>query len=380
MNKLFNILFLFILFVSCGKVQQSNSQNALIIPIPIPSEKTIKLSDFVSHIEYLKLPEDAKLARVDKAQEYNSLYFFGDFELEKCISLIDSEMKLVANIDKWGEGPGEYLSIADFTINKDQKTIDVLSNRKLIRYDFQGNFLNEVKLPSFFYKIQHIQGNDYLAYIPKASHSDLPGPDRISILWVWNIGTNQTARVASPLETIKIPFFTERNNLNFQNGKLLFSTNFMDTIYTHDKDGELLEKRFFSSDKPYLPLDIVESSATLTMEQSEKYYYHQANLLEDEQFFVTRLIENGYFTNLIFSKNRNTSVIFSQVENDVDFGFDWIMPVLLTDGILMSISESSFLVSHFKKGEIPKESPFYKFSKDLTDNSPMVLTKYYLKP
>ncbi|MDI1323565.1 MAG: 6-bladed beta-propeller [Algoriphagus sp.] len=379
MHKLLIILILLILFVSCGQGQQSTSQNALLTPIPVPSKKTKKLSDFVSRIEYLKLPEDAKVARVDKAQEYNSLYFFGDFELEKGISLIDSDMKLVANINKWGEGPGEYLSIVDFTINKDQKTVDVLSNHKLIRYDFQGNFLNEVKLPFFFYKIQHIQGNDYLAYIPKVSHADLQGPDSISILWVWDIGTNQTARVASPLETIKIPFFTERNNLNLQNGKLLFSTNFMDTIYTYDKDGELLEKRFFNSDRPYLPLDIIESSANLTLEQSEKYYYHQANLLEDEQFFVTRLIENGYFTNLIFSKKRNTSVIFSQVENDVDFGFDWIMPVLLTDGILMSISESSFLVSHLEKGGIPKESLFNKFAKDLTDNSPMVLTKYYLK-
>jgi hypothetical protein len=101
--------------------------------------------------------------------------------------------------------------------------------------------------------------------------------------------------------------------------------------------------------------------------------------LENETHFVTGIIFDGKYTNLVYNKQNKKSISFSEIENDLDGGYNWIMPVLLDKDNLISIMEASYLINHFDKGEIQEDSPFYKMSKNLTINSPLVMTKYRLK-
>jgi hypothetical protein len=346
-------------------------------PIPIPEEKTIKLSDFVTDIEYSILPEGASVARIDEAQKFENLYFLADYEITKSISIINENLELVGNIDVYGEGPGEYLTFLDFTINKSEKTVDLLSLNKVVKYDFNGNFLKEHKLPGIISKIEHIGKSNYLLYKSKGLHENFKGPDDISILWTWNSNSNELIRVPSPIELVKIPLFVEINNLTFQNNQIQFSTNFLDTIYVYSDKTELLEKRYFNSIRPIFPYDLVEKLNTIEIQK--KYYYQLPNLLENETHFVTGIIFDGKYTNLVYNKQNKKSISFSEIENDLDGGYNWIMPVLLDKDNLISIMEASYLINHFDKGEIQEDSPFYKMSKNLTINSPLVMTKYRLK-
>jgi hypothetical protein len=232
-------------------------------PIPIPEEKTIKLSDFVTDIEYSILPEGASVARIDEAQKFENLYFLADYEITKSISIINENLELVGNIDVYGEGPGEYLTFLDFTINKSEKTVDLLSLNKVVKYDFNGNFLKEHKLPGIISKIEHIGKSNYLLYKSKGLHENFKGPDDISILWTWNSNSNELIRVPSPIELVKIPLFVEINNLTFQNNQIQFSTNFLDTIYVYSDKTELLEKRYFNSIRPIFPYLEVKNSNDL---------------------------------------------------------------------------------------------------------------------
>lgn len=365
---------------ACEPLDRTTQRDLILTRISIPLDKSKKLSEIASKIEYLKLPDGTKAMQVDKALEHNSLYFFGDYEICICVSVVDSAMNLVSNIRNFGEGPGEFISFQDFTINQDENTVDILTLKKMVRFDVHGNFIEEISLPGFFYKLQHIREKQYLIYKPTGAHSDFPGPDNHSMLWIWDIGTDQVSSVPNSFESVELPFFTERNNLNFHNGNLLFSANFMDTVYRYDEVGRLIEKRFFSSDREYLPRKIANRwRGRLPDDLSQLYYYHQANLLEDENYFVTRIIDKGLFTELVYSKDKEETVIFSRLENDLDFGFGWLSPVLLKDGILISVTEPSWLISHWEKNQVPEQSPFHSFAKDLTGNSPLVLTKYHLK-
>lgn len=383
MRRLNIISFLILVIQGCSSVDNKNLPLAQ-TPIPLPEEKATKLSDFINKIEYAILPEDTKVARIDKAQKFDNLYFLADYEITRGISIVNKNLTDITNIHNFGEGPGEYLTFLDFTINKSKKTVDLLSLNKLVRYNFEGKFLEEIKLPGIISKIQHIEGDNYLLYKSKALHENFKGPDNTSILWVWNSLSNELTRIPSPIELENIPLFTEINNLNFQNNQILFSTNFLDTIYVYSDKIELLEKRHFNSKRPNFPYWEIKSSSELVQklndpEIQKTYYYQLTNLLENEKHFITAIIFDGKYTNLIYDKQNNKSISFSEIENDVDGGYNWITPVLLEDNKLVSVIEPSYLVEHFEKGGISKTSPFYKIAEQLTMNSPLVMIKYSLK-
>lgn len=374
------IFFSLSIFMFSGCNSPKKDMEIKLRKIPVTIEKKIKLSDFVSRVDYSILPEKIGIARVDKAQIFDNHYFLADFDLTKSISVLDNDLQFLFEIKRNGEGPGEYSAILDFTVNKDNKTLDILSLDKLISYDFQGNFIKEHKLPGILSKIQHISKNNYLIYKAKSLHSDFIGPDDISILWNWNTETNEAIRIPSTAENIKLPFFTERNNLNFQDGKILFSANFLDTIYVYNTEIKLLEKRFFDSEKVYLPEEIrIKTKGRLNSDQLQKYFHQLPNLLENETHAITLLMYEGKFLNLIFNKKTNRSISFSKIENDIDQGYEFIIPVLLDNNIMISIIESQYLIEHFEKTGNSNVGPFYELVKNLTINSPLVMTKYHLK-
>ncbi len=377
-----SILYIFLanIIISCSSDNLSQEKIKSINPIPVPNETEKYMSSFISKIEYFSFPEQSSVTRIDKAQVFEENYIFADFDISYSVSIIDKDMNFVANIQKFGEGPGEYLVIHDFTINRDRRTIDILSLKKLIRYDFLGNFIDEFKLPGVFTKIQHIDKESYMLYRPSATHKDLISPDNNSILWIWDVKTNEITNIPSPVEEIKLPFFKERNNLNFQDGKILFSANFLDTIYSYNLNGKLINKNYFTGKNKYLPYDLMaKTKGRLTPEQKSEYYYHHANLLEDNKHIISRLIFNGYLTNIIYFKEKEQSILFSKTENDIDGGYNYIMPVILNEGYLISTLEAPYLVERFENKNESDSSSFNSFAEKLTINSPLVLMKYHLK-
>lgn len=375
------VLLILILFLSsCADFTASDLR---LISIPVPNRKTSIASDFISKIENFTLPSEMAIGKVDKAVSYSSLYFFGDFDICQCVSIVDSNLNLVANIKHHGEGPGEYLNINDFTINKEKKTVDLLSINKILQYDFLGNFIRETRLPHVIYKFQHAKEDSYLIYTPKGLNNNAQDTRSAPSLYMWDLISNQINTVENPLNEIQVPHFREKNNLTFQAGHLLFSTTFLDTLYSYNNQGNLIEKYHFSSEKSLLPikkLRIGESNSDILNDESikEKYIYHRANLLEDDSYIVTAFIDRK-LNYLLYHKKQNRSIIFSELNNDIDHGLSSIIPVLLQDRVLISINEPTAFISLFENDKIPKESTLYDFTKKLTINSPLILTKYYLK-
>jgi hypothetical protein len=73
--------------------------------------------------------------------------------------------KFIAKIERNGRGPGEYMDLSDFDIDKIKRQIAVLdkTGRKLIYYKYTGEFLNEINLDDIFSTFL-INGNDILLY------------------------------------------------------------------------------------------------------------------------------------------------------------------------------------------------------------------------
>lgn len=380
MKTLFNFLVFTILLASTSCSNKEGSKNNYLVPIDVSNEKIENFSELFSEIEYTVFPSEASVIRVDKAQKFENYFIFGDYDISNSISIIDSNFTTSKNILAIGGGPGEYARILDFTINKTVGTVDVLTLNKLISYDFNGKFIKEIKLPGSVGKIVHVKEDDYVIYREKSLHSNFPGPDEQSILWVWNTTNNTTSRIPSGSENIKFPFFMERNNLNFQNNNVIFSTNFLDTVYVFSNNLELKEKRYFSGDRKYMPINLItKHNGVFPSEIESNYYFHLPNILENQNLFITTLRIEGYFNSYIYSKTNNKGIIFSNPTNDIDGGFPFIPIVLLDEKYIYSAVESNYLIEHLEQNNINSESQFYQFASKLNINSPLVLTKYKLK-
>lgn len=349
-------------------------------PIPIPATYTEKLSEFVEEIEYVLLPENMRAVQIDKMQQFGDLIFLGDYELTKTVSIVNIKTGEVTNINRVGGGPGEYQYILDFTINREKEQIEILDLDRLISYDFRGNFVEETTVPASFGKISNFSANQYVVYIARSLHSNFDRPDSESILWMWDKKSGIIERLACASEQVKLPYFTERNNLSFQNDEILFSANFLDSIYVYGRDMVLREVRYFDGIKDHMPYDMITRyNGDFPEKLKNEYFFHLPNLLESENYFLTTLMADSQWVNLLYSKADNIAVTFSKIENDIDGGYPYIPILHLDDNYLYSIVEPQYLMEHYEAYEEKPSGRFTNFTSTLTINSPLVLIRYKLK-
>ena len=144
-NKFFFLCTLMIL-LSCGSSEKSE---LLIIPIDVYQDESFRLSDISEKIDVIELEttensligRGGRFGRMLVSNDYILYYDRSDFK----ILLFDSKGKFLRQISKRGQGPGEYVGISDITTDfKNNRIYFQTTSNKLICYDFDGNFINEV--------------------------------------------------------------------------------------------------------------------------------------------------------------------------------------------------------------------------------------------
>lgn len=149
------IYFLFIFFLSsCVNRNEINQDTAkFVINIDsVKKKQAIKLSTFFDSVEtiILETSGNALLSRI------NRLFVSGDsvFILNKGVSsslfVFNRSGKYMGRIGNAGQGPGEYSSISDFSINDKEGIIYILDSnlQKINMYNMHnGSFIKEVLIP-----------------------------------------------------------------------------------------------------------------------------------------------------------------------------------------------------------------------------------------
>lgn len=165
----------FIIFLSC----QSNETNFDIGNLTLPSEvspEIIRVSpnendsnnstvlDAIDSMTILKLSNQRLIAEVSKIEFFNHNIFIFD-QIAQAILIYDNLGHLKGVIDKTGKGPGEFVKIADFAIDRKKNELVILDqfNRKMLHHDLNGMFKYEIP---FRTHARHfaIIGDDYILY------------------------------------------------------------------------------------------------------------------------------------------------------------------------------------------------------------------------
>ncbi|WP_302559357.1 6-bladed beta-propeller [Phocaeicola coprocola] len=150
MNRILSIVFSCILVSSC--VNDSRERNIT------------SLSNF--QIDFINAPELDFEEKVDtfyyiplETGKNNLLGEISKIQIDSVISVLDGmnqtihlyslNGKLMTVIDKKGMGPGEYVQLGDFYTSSKERYVELLDpmKKKVMRYDFSGNFIKEISLP-----------------------------------------------------------------------------------------------------------------------------------------------------------------------------------------------------------------------------------------
>jgi hypothetical protein len=126
-----------------GCSTQSINEDFMTIPVSISSFQKFKLESIIKEVEQVKLEETANslVGQVYKVEKTNEHLFVLDSNGPRVLQF-SLNGKFIKEMGISGNGPDEYSNLLTFTINSDSKHIYLATLRKIVRYDFNNNFID----------------------------------------------------------------------------------------------------------------------------------------------------------------------------------------------------------------------------------------------
>ena len=141
------------LFISCtSRLKPSSAVETIRVKAPDEFTKA-KFSDYFSSWKLIPLEtnKESLIGSIDRISVYNKQFYILDRQTNS-ILIFDDKGKFKRRIHNIGQGPGEYIGLMDFALDKKKQELIVHSHRpyRMIYYDLNGKFLREEKLSTFY--------------------------------------------------------------------------------------------------------------------------------------------------------------------------------------------------------------------------------------
>jgi len=335
------IIFLFsMIFSSCKTDNIRYYKNNIEIKVVPETSIDINLSEIAESINYVKLEStaDSYFSNVWKMSMFMNRFYIHDL---RSIFCFDFTGKFQFKVGRKGKGPGEYLEITDFLINSYFESIEILDarRRKIIRFDLEGKFIDEI---SISLNAKKFAINDKISYYIYAyEYRPFIGEDNIFNLY----------RITRDGKNILSTHFPFNKNLdgakqgefcNFDN-ILSFQYSRCDTIFTFNNEGERESGYFvnFGETKTkYLhDLEKQNKSDPTASSSINNYIGHIriANILSSRDYFYMYChqvvkFDKSLHHKLLYSRLTGKSINWFDIVNDIDGIPIGNMPSYFTSG------------------------------------------------
>lgn len=354
------VLFIFIIVISsCNKIRDNYPQNKISVEVNIA--KKINLSDFSHNIEYIRLRSNdsifigniAKMISID-----NQIFIFDDKVNRILIYNKNGEFK--AQINKTGRGPGESLSILDFLVDSINKSIEIWDNgnRKIIKYDYTGNFLNERSLPlPNIANFGKFSDNSYVLFAGNHPNFGLSEDNPNNIFMIDSSNNVQTTFL--PINNLKFLRLQIPNGLVQYRDGFNLTIPFDNNIYhiTQDKCIAAYKLEFLNYAIPVNLFKnykkLLKQDDQLALSKERRYIMNEINkkgyatgienIFENEKifFFQFFLTKQGTFS--VFFNKETMETRTGIPDNDIDYGL-FGQPVSLVNDTLFTIIQAGDLI------------------------------------
>lgn len=314
MSKIYLCVVLSLLFVSCFE----SKEKKYIISIDTNRIKTIKLDELFSEIEInpLHTSDSSLISEIIKIIFWKDELYILDRK-QKAILIFDVNGRFYRKLRKVGRGPGEYLDIADFTINPYNNNIELVDGQNLYVYDNIGRFINRVKIAcEKFIAVNEIEiiSNDIIFFLKHDSYN-------LSALY-----SRKNKKIIKTIEIYpqwlkeKIPF-TVYDKLYRNGNEINYVEGFSNKVYKINENGFILKyewdfgKYNFEYEKPPLS-DLIKSATSEDIMNNHKPYVENyitlfRHNIENSKFILTDFLFKGVPASLLYNKNNGRYLLFN---------------------------------------------------------------------
>ncbi|MGV8134240.1 MAG: 6-bladed beta-propeller [Mangrovibacterium sp.] len=269
-------------------------------------QKIIKKIKFIP----LETKDDCLIGSIGKIYRSTDLMYIKDNRYVKKILVYNNEGKYLKSIGNYGKGAGEFIGLADFTVDERKNRLLVLDNqqRKVLTYDLDdGSCLNEMKINFWATNFAEPEEN-VLSFYSKDQNSKFGAKYSIANLdlkdnsYKWFLEQDECDTNLSYHHSI------------FQSENTYFAPYFKDVVYRITKDNV----------EPFITFDFGANKIPKEKLQNNKHNIKEiVKVIEesDWSYGIKNVIENEQF--LIFNfklKKKTVMVIYSKETGNYHYG------------------------------------------------------------
>jgi hypothetical protein len=309
-----------------------------------------KIFDSIVYVP-LETTDQAIVGRITKLEAADSLLYFLDRQTNT-IWCFNQKGQYVSHIHKQGQGPGEYITISDFAVDKVNNLIAVLdrSMRKILWYTFSGNFVKSMKIEISPSDFGLLNDNKILAYT-RGADLFMKGNDG-------TLGYNYFIIYSTGKTDAYFPYNNATDNLtgnkviDINDNKVLATYASNDTVYEFNMDGNLMLKHVFDFGKYRIPLEKAKDEEyAFELFSNPQYASRGSVYYSSDYFLITYGFENRVRFWLCNNKN-NKHINGSFLENDIDFiSLANPTPIMIRKNKVYYLKDVDFIVKQKHDGK-----------------------------
>ena len=163
MNKCFLYCFSSVFFISCSKQTQEDLPLDLdyyIIDLDKEKEEELSISCMFKNAQTIILEsgDDCVIGQIDDIQFFDGCIYILDYRKAKSLFVFDMEGNFIQKIGSVGNGPGEYTSPKDFTLDTDNRILFLRDHSNRIhKYQLDGTYIHTITIPTLNSYVDFIQ-------------------------------------------------------------------------------------------------------------------------------------------------------------------------------------------------------------------------------
>jgi hypothetical protein len=290
-----------------------------IIEVDVTSNDEMQLSNFFQDVKIVKLEtkDNVLLGEINYIVQANNKIYITDV-YASTLYIFDKTGKFLSSINKKGQGPGEYIGVTQFVVDRENIVVMSRSLRKLMIYSESGEFLSEHKVNCSALDISLLDNHYYVLYCG----NDKAGSENKLHL----IDTDNTEKQFIPVDAVRSKYLHYISPYNFFKGTnaVRFFEPYNDTVYTITKDK--VEPAFYIDFKgKNIPSSFYGAGHEniMTFAQSLMQHEYAAGVFRFAESEQTKMFFTYYQWNkaklTLYDMQNKISRTFSSIYDDVVF-------------------------------------------------------------
>ena len=374
--------------------KQVGTDENIILFIPTEEDEKLfffDLSSLIDTIKYVKLEfsDQSIIGAIGKIIVFEDHIYIFDVQTYS-LFVFDMNGNYLHKIDKKGQGPGEYIQLDFFDIDKENKHIVLtdLMSYWVMRYDLDGNFLSRQKIPVWCEGVSILPDKGVVLYANFRNNTEKLAQE-YNLIYLDSTMNYQQAYFkynSKDIDQRKIPSTSTSGHFYSFEDHINFSFPGGNTVYQILEDS-LVSKYQFDFGKEVLPHPTNYEKFIEKTANTNKYNGFWGPVMETDNLIFYSMRTNIYpiLSKVYFSKNSNN--MLSSVVYMIENGFSLDIPLTGYDSWIVSEIQAYQLVEWKNALSKEKKESAGRYTKarlslaeELTDEDNPVLMFYKLKP